>query len=252
MPPTVHRVTPANMGEILHATPFALLRLDAGRAEFERGVTSFFGSAYPDQFTFGQLCRGDIRQAGWLEQVFKSSVGVLRSGVNDGYYLFHRGLVAGMHRGVISSVTYGGTDREAQLERIVKHGFHGIRVNEATLEAARQICMYFDEIAARRQVAAGERDNRYVHETPPGASTASRTAPPPPARPAPSAGDAFSVLGVDPSASDAEVKAAYKQQVKLNHPDKVAHLSPALQEFAKAQTLAINQAFATIMSVRDK
>ena len=39
---------------------------------------------------------------------------------------------------------------------------------------------------------------------------------------------------------------AYRDQVKLNHPDKVAHLSPALQKFAEQQTVALTQAYQRI------
>ena len=38
-------------------------------------------------------------------------------------------------------------------------------------------------------------------------------------------------------------EAAFREQMKLNHPDKVAHLSPALQKFAEAQVLKIKDAY---------
>lgn len=248
MPPQPSRVTPDRMGEFLHTTPYALLRLDRSpRIELQRGVAEFFASAYPGQFTFGTLSRGDIRQPGWLEQVFKSSVGVLRAGVRDGYYLFHHGTVVGHHLGVISNVSYHGADMAKQNARVIQHAFAGVGMRPETVEATRQIVVYFDEIVARRQAAAGFEDRRYVREE-------RESAPPPPRRaaPPPSPDDPFVLLGVSRDASDDEVRAAYKAQMKLNHPDKVAHLSPALQQFAQAQTIAIKKAYETIMEVRKR
>ena len=210
-------------------------------------MAEFFASAYPNLFTFGTLSRGDIRQPGWLEQVFKSSVGVLRSGVRDGYYLFHRGTVVGHHLGVVSSVSYHGADVAKQNARVIRHAFAGIGVRPDTVEATRQIVVYFDEIVARRESAAGAQDKRYVREE-------RESAPPPPRReaPPPAPADPFVILGISRDASDDEVRAAYKEQMKLNHPDKVAHLSPALQQFAQAQTVAIKKAYDTIMDVRKR
>ncbi len=45
-----------------------------------------------------------------------------------------------------------------------------------------------------------------------------------------------------------QVTVAYRDHVKLNHPDKVAHLSPALQKFAEQQTIALTQAYQRIKS----
>ena len=51
------------------------------------------------------------------------------------------------------------------------------------------------------------------------------------------------MLKVSPDASDAEIKAAYKQQMKLNHPDKVSHMSPEIQAYAQAWTKVIRAAY---------
>jgi hypothetical protein len=40
--------------------------------------------------------------------------------------------------------------------------------------------------------------------------------------------------------------------MKLNHPDKVAHLSPALQQFAQQQTLIAKHAYDTILGMRGR
>jgi DnaJ-domain-containing protein 1 len=72
----------------------------------------------------------------------------------------------------------------------------------------------------------------------------------PPPAPEPVGEDPYTVLGVPRSASDDEVKAAWREAMKLNHPDRVAHMSAALQKFAHAQTIAIQLAYDAITSER--
>lgn len=60
--------------------------------------------------------------------------------------------------------------------------------------------------------------------------------------------DPYKVLGVSPTASDAEVKAAYKELVKKYHPDNYSQ-SP-LGELADEKMREINNAFDEIMNMR--
>jgi restriction system protein len=55
--------------------------------------------------------------------------------------------------------------------------------------------------------------------------------------------DPYAVLGVSPTASLEEIRAAYRREMVNYHPDKVAHLGKDLQEFAKAKAQQINRAF---------
>jgi DnaJ like chaperone protein len=64
--------------------------------------------------------------------------------------------------------------------------------------------------------------------------------------------DPYAVLGVPPTASDDEVKTAYREQQRLNHPDLVARMSPEIQKVAHERTQAINEAYRTIMELRRK
>ena len=54
---------------------------------------------------------------------------------------------------------------------------------------------------------------------------------------------AHEVLGVTPTASKEEISRAYRHQVALYHPDKVAHLGKDLQDLAHERMLELQQAY---------
>jgi hypothetical protein len=66
-----------------------------------------------------------------------------------------------------------------------------------------------------------------------------------PPKPAPKAPkfNPWSILGVEKGASKEAINAAYRQKMMLNHPDKVATLDPALQDYATKRTVLIKQAY---------
>lgn len=61
---------------------------------------------------------------------------------------------------------------------------------------------------------------------------------------------AYRLLGVSPTASDEEVKSAYKKLAVKYHPDKVAHLGKAVQNEANDRFAKINSAYDLIKTVR--
>jgi hypothetical protein len=52
----------------------------------------------------------------------------------------------------------------------------------------------------------------------------------------------YEVLGIKSTASELEIKSAWKAAVSLYHPDKVTHLGPELISLAKQKTAEFNQA----------
>lgn len=66
--------------------------------------------------------------------------------------------------------------------------------------------------------------------------------------------DAYKVLGVSASASDAEVKRAYRKLMSENHPDKLAGkgLPESMREMAEERTREISHAYDVIKEARNK
>ena len=62
--------------------------------------------------------------------------------------------------------------------------------------------------------------------------------------------DPYRVLGIDSSATDEEVKRAYRRMAMKYHPDRVAGMSEELQRNAAEQMKEINQAYEVIKDRR--
>ena len=62
--------------------------------------------------------------------------------------------------------------------------------------------------------------------------------------------DAYTILGIDPSASDDEVKKAYREMAKKNHPDKVSYLGEDVRKAAEKKFQEINDAYDKIKKQR--
>ena len=62
--------------------------------------------------------------------------------------------------------------------------------------------------------------------------------------------DSYTILGIDPSASDDEVKKAYREMAKKNHPDKVAYLGEDVRKAAEKKFQEINDAYDKIKKQR--
>ncbi len=61
---------------------------------------------------------------------------------------------------------------------------------------------------------------------------------------------AYKVLEITPSATDAEVKSAYRRMAMKNHPDKVATLGPDVQKAAEEKFRQVQEAYETIKRER--
>jgi DnaJ like chaperone protein len=61
---------------------------------------------------------------------------------------------------------------------------------------------------------------------------------------------AYSILGLEPNATDEEIKKAYRKMAIEYHPDKVAYLGEDVQHSAKEKFQKINEAYETIKKER--
>ena len=62
--------------------------------------------------------------------------------------------------------------------------------------------------------------------------------------------NAYKILGVDPNASDEDVKKAYREMAKKNHPDLVSNLGEEVRQAAEKKFQRINEAYETIKKQR--
>jgi len=67
---------------------------------------------------------------------------------------------------------------------------------------------------------------------------------------APALEDPYKVLEVDPTASDAEIEAAYRRLIAQYHPDKVDGAAQEIRELAAKRASAINAAYDAIQKIR--
>ncbi|HKL38066.1 MAG TPA: DnaJ domain-containing protein, partial [Bacteroidales bacterium] len=62
---------------------------------------------------------------------------------------------------------------------------------------------------------------------------------------------AYRILEVDPSASNEEIKKAYRQMANKYHPDKVSHLGEDFQQAANEKFQKVNEAYEKIKKERN-
>lgn len=66
----------------------------------------------------------------------------------------------------------------------------------------------------------------------------------------PSAASAYTILEVDPKASDEEVKKAYRRAAMKHHPDRVAHLGEEFQKAASEKFKNVQDAWDRVSKER--
>ena len=60
--------------------------------------------------------------------------------------------------------------------------------------------------------------------------------------------ESYDLLGVNFNATRSEIRAAFKNKMMMNHPDKLSTLDPELQRFAMERTIAIKDAYERLTS----
>jgi preprotein translocase subunit Sec63 len=62
--------------------------------------------------------------------------------------------------------------------------------------------------------------------------------------------DPYEILGVSRNADNEQIKEAYREQSKKNHPDLVTHMSSDFQKLAEEKLKTINSAYSKIRAER--
>ena len=80
-----------------------------------------------------------------------------------------------------------------------------------------------------------------------------RRPPPREAAPKPTrVGDPYAVLGVSPSASEAEIEQAYRRMISEYHPDRVSNAAKEIRALAEKRAREINSAYEEIKRLRSR
>lgn len=63
-------------------------------------------------------------------------------------------------------------------------------------------------------------------------------------------GNPYDILGITPEFSDEQIKEAYRENSRKNHPDLVGHMSSDFQKLAEEKLKQINWAYNEIKKIR--
>ncbi|MCB9682483.1 MAG: DnaJ domain-containing protein [Alphaproteobacteria bacterium] len=220
----IEALVPSRFPTWVRRRPFAVVFVGDGvNVPRPRLVVQGLEDLFPQQLALGWMSRDSAPDARWWEQHWRTELGPFRgaSAPPPGVYLFHLGWVAGHHPGVSHHV-----DRTAAL---------GVRT-------------YLIE-RMRLKASQGGDGTEWTRQSD-GPGTGSSQPPPRMPRRTTLVGSAYELLDISPEADDTEVKKAYRTAIKLNHPDKVAHLSKEIQAFARERTQLIVAAWGEIKKER--
>jgi hypothetical protein len=217
--PFAGAVSQRGFAAFVTSAPIVILRIGGRlRLRFSPAVSSYFASVYGARCRVGVFDKTQVATPRWLLGHLAPLLGADRTDeAPDGYYLFRDGVPAAFHPGA-----------------------HDLTLAQTVLAAAKP-----DHLDARSAGAVIDALETALRQP-----AGEGAPPPPPAEMVPVSLDPYEVLGVPPSATDAEVKAAWRKAMKLNHPDRVAHLSETIQAVAKRETQAADDAYHAIKRMR--
>ena len=204
----VRHVQVRHFDGLLDAAVWTVVSVGPGLpVRFREGLASWLKHAVGAELQLATVDRREIPDQAWFDARFRTGLGPVGA-IRDGYYLFERDRIIGFHPHLPHLL-----DDEAATRRVV--AYLRERIELAKVEVP-----------------------PFVDEPPP--PSGGRTGRPPPLR---LRIDPYAVLEIHRGATDDEVRQAYRRAMRLNHPDKVAHLSKAIQDFALQQTVRIQQAW---------
>jgi hypothetical protein len=225
---TPQNLTLHNFDTFVSTGGFALVHVQQGSADSDvlQAIAQYFDQVYPGQLVYGTIAWGSVNLASWWKARFAHGREIRTMlDVDSGFYLFHGGQLICHHSGATSS------------------GAGAAFVGVLGLAIANQDLAQrgYNEMQRTKVDAVIGAIEPHVKDSPRARS----------AKPAPtSVDDPYAVLGIQSSASNDEVRKAYRARLASNHPDRVAHLSPEIQQVAEEQSRRITAAYELIAKAR--
>lgn len=221
---------------IIHLGPYS-------RPEsFSSGIIKHFGASLGRDVAFGCLDTSQLVYAPWPLKFVRDLFNEAITTAPSGYYLFEQGQARAFHPGSVPQTT---AEMKADLIKLGVVGFLSLVFDsskpiDAMTDAmdnrhARAVIAHFEAALAPPTEKKDTTDWTTI--------LADQKV---------DAQDPYALLGVNPSATDNEVKQAYRTQTVMSHPDKVAHLAPAIQKFASDHFRAMKDAYEKITTSRQK
>lgn len=211
-------------------------------ASFLSDIIKHFSADLGNDVTFGCLDTSKLVYTPWPLKFVRDIFNEALTTAPSGYYLFEHGQVRAFHPG---SVPQSNDELKADLIKLGIGGVLSVLFESAkplgavtdAMEArhARAVIAHFEEALAPPTKKKDTTDWTTILANQKGEGQ-----------------DPHTLLQVKATATDEEVKEAFRTQTALNHPDKVAHLAPAIQKFASDQFRAMKVAYDQIMAARKK
>lgn len=235
-PPLSETIQRSELPEFLTSHPLVvvLLRNNMVFPPFNTIVAQHFRTDYKDDARFGAFDYSQIMaHVEWLKKHFPTY-----QDNGDGYYLFVNGQYAGFHSGKTpdSSVSFM-TGLAAGLLTNTPNPLR-IAVDSVNKVSAEHIVAHFEKLIQLRPPKRKKSQQEKASQDGPSFSNAHDSKSP------------YEIIGIKPNSSDEELKAAYHQKIKLNHPDQVANMSQAIKSVAESETKKICAAYEEIKRSR--
>lgn len=240
----VERVTPEDFGRFVASRELVIIQLHRARPySYLDGVDRYVRAEYSDRARQGRLDRSRAPAKLWLEKHFPRSSDDEGFSVSDGYYLFQGGVLIAHHSGVAAR-----SEAELTVDFVttaVGLVIGSSRVGDKNRDAkdSEAVVRHFEEVLKERaeQAAMPKQAYRRTRRT----DAVAPLAPKPQTLP-----EAYARVGIGEDASRADFKKAFHAQTERNHPDKVAHMSPAIRTAAEAEMRLLNEASGLIKKAR--
>lgn len=209
---------------------------------FRSGIIKHFSADLGRNVAFGCLDTSQLVYAPWPLKFVRDLFNEALTTAPSGYYLFEQGQARAFHPGSVSPTT---DEMKSDLIKLGVMGFLSLVLDSSKPIGAMTDAM--DDRHARAVIAHFEAalapPTEKKDTTDWTTILANQKVEPQ---------DPYTLLGVSESSTDEEIKQAYRTQTTLSHPDKVAHLAPAIQKFVSDNFRAVKDAYEQIMASRQK